>query len=538
MSTILRLSRLLFVTIIISSIGLSVIQPRAVSAQVSDGIKRQINAESGKISFIGPESGRAVPAAQALGIFARPADPAVALARRFAPQFGLNDPVRNLSVKQTETLEGGRITARFQQSYQGIPVIGAELMIHTNGNGDLISINGEVSPNVSLQTQPSIESEQAMQTALQAIAKWYKKSTAEFTVTSPELWIYDESLLHSSNRPVELVWRMEVISLENSLAVHELVLVNAHRGQISLHFNQIDTAWHSDATKLANGPHSTRRETSSENTALLFSALVNTHTANSTSSLPGTLLCNQSQPNCTNGSNLNADSAHKYAMGTFNLYDSKHNRNSINNGGMTIISTVEYCEGFDCPYGNAFWSGTQMVYGNLFGFARADDVVGHELTHGVTQYESNLFYYYQSGAINESFSDLWGEYYDQTNSQGTDTAPVKWQIGEDVTGYGAFRNMNDPAAFGDPDRMSSPNYHTTDDDNGGVHHNSALNNKAVYLMVDGGSFNGKTVTALGWDKTAAIYYEAQTNLLLSGSDYSDLFYALQQACSNLIGQKG
>ncbi|HET9907107.1 MAG TPA: M4 family metallopeptidase, partial [Anaerolineales bacterium] len=185
-----------------------------------------------------------------------------------------------------------------------------------------------------------------------------------------------------------------------------------------------------------------------------------------------------------------------------------------------------------------FWSGTQMVYGNLFGFARADDVVGHELTHGVTQYESNLFYYYQSGAINESFSDLWGEYYDQTNSQGTDTAAVKWQIGEDVTGYGAFRNMSDPAAFGDPDRMSSPNYHTGDDDNGGVHHNSGLNNKAVYLMVDGGSFNGKTVTALGWDKTAAIYYEAQTNLLLSGSDYSDLYYALQQACSNLTGQHG
>ncbi len=98
--------------------------------------------------------------------------------------------------------------------------------------------------------------------------------------------------------------------------------------------------------------------------------------------------------------------------------------------------------------------------------------------------------------------------------------------------------MSDPPAFGDPDKMSSANYDESEEDNGGVHHNSGVNSKAVFLMVDGGSFNGKTVTALGWTKTAAIYYEVNTNLLSSGADYSDLYYALQQACTNLIGQKG
>jgi hypothetical protein len=184
-----------------------------------------------------------------------------------------------------------------------------------------------------------------------------------------------------------------------------------------------------------------------------------------------------------------------------------------------------------------------MVYGDYYGFALADDVVAHELTHGVTQYESNLFYYYQSGAINESLSDVWGEYYDQTNGLGTDTAGVKWLLGEDVSGYGAIRSMIYPPAFGDPDSMTSPNYNTYpyfDDnwDNGGVHSNSGVNNKAVYLMVDGGSFNGQTITALGWTKVGAIYYEVQSKLLTSGSDYSDLYYALQQACTNLIGKKG
>ena len=96
-----------------------------------------------------------------------------------------------------------------------------------------------------------------------------------------------------------------------------------------------------------------------------------------------------------------------------------------------------------------------------------------------------------------------------------------------------IRSMSNPPLFNDPDKMTSPLYVKTGDDDGGVHSNSGVNNKAVYLMVDGGTFNGFTVTGIGWDKTAAIYYEVNTNLLSSGSDYSDLYYAVQQACANL-----
>ena len=171
-----------------------------------------------------------------------------------------------------------------------------------------------------------------------------------------------------------------------------------------------------------------------------------------------------------------------------------------------------------------------MVYGDGVGFALADDVVAHELTHGVTEHTSNLFYYYQSGAINESLSDIWGEFVDQTNLAGNDSASVKWLIGEDVIGLGAIRDMEDPTTFGDPDRMTSPSYWFSMGDSGGVHTNSGINNKAAYLMVEGGSFNGQTVTALGITKVAAIYYEVQTNLLTSGADYADLHDALFQAC--------
>jgi hypothetical protein len=164
-------------------------------------------------------------------------------------------------------------------------------------------------------------------------------------------------------------------------------------------------------------------------------------------------------------------------------------------------------------------------------------VVGHELTHGVTEYESHLFYYYQSGAINESFSDIWGEWIDLTNARGNDTATVRWLVGEDLP-IGAIRNMKNPGAFGDPDRMRSANYWTSADDGGGVHSNSGVGNKAAFLITDGGTFNGKTVAALGIDKAAKIYYQAQTNLLVSGSDYADLHNALRQACANLVGTAG
>ncbi|MFZ5902859.1 MAG: M4 family metallopeptidase [Chloroflexota bacterium] len=259
--------------------------------------------------------------------------------------------------------------------------------------------------------------------------------------------------------------------------------------------------------------------------------MASTYTANNGTTLPGTYRCNQDLPSCTNGSDLHADKAHQFAIGVYQFYLDQHYRISIDDFDMPIISTVHY----DSNYANAFWNGTQMVYGDVYGYPLADDVVGHELTHGVTDRESNLFYYYQSGAINESFSDLWGEAYDQSNGLGNDDGTVKWKIGEDIDGLGAIRNMANPPEFGDPDKLSSPNYYTGPNDSGGVHTNSGVNNKAVFLLVNGGSFNGITTNALGWDKTLAIYYEAQAYILVSGADYLDLYNSLHQACLNLVG---
>ena len=155
--------------------------------------ERQYNAESGKVSFIGPESGRVLSSQKDLGTFIRPQDPAMALAKRFAPEFGIDDPERELTEMKTSRPGDGRMTVRYQQTYQGIPVMGGELIVNTNEQGDLYSMNGEVSPDLSFQTQAEIASEKAQDAALQAMVKWYQGTPADFITTKPELWIYDES---------------------------------------------------------------------------------------------------------------------------------------------------------------------------------------------------------------------------------------------------------------------------------------------------------------------------------------------------------
>jgi thermolysin metallopeptidase-like protein/PKD domain-containing protein/nidogen-like len=234
------------------------------------------------------------------------------------------------------------------------------------------------------------------------------------------------------------------------------------------------------------------------------------------------------------------DNAYDLIGDVYGFYNSRFGRDSIDGQGSTLNAVARYCTDDPdeaCPYGNAFWStGTNtMVFGA--GFV-TDDVTAHEMAHGVTAHTSNLVYAGESGAINESMSDVFGELVDLTNSFGNDAAEVRWLIGEDLP-IGTIRNMANPPAFDDPDSMSSPHWQPVtgqcdaDNDQCGVHTNSGVGNKAAYLITDGGIFNGYTVTGLGIDKGAQVYYGA-LNLLTSSAQYRDLYNGLLQACANLV----
>jgi Zn-dependent metalloprotease len=164
-----------------------------------------------------------------------------------------------------------------------------------------------------------------------------------------------------------------------------------------------------------------------------------------------------------------------------------------------------------------------------------DDVTGHEITHGVIENTGDMVYQNQPGALNESFADIFGEMIDLLNGAGTDTPEVRWLLGEDVPVFGAIRDMANPPAFGDPDKVTSPLYYCGTADNGGVHWNSGVPNKNFTLLVDGGTFNGRTVQPLGLTKAGAVHYQALANYLGVNSQFPGHFISLWRSCNDLIG---
>ncbi len=219
------------------------------------------------------------------------------------------------------------------------------------------------------------------------------------------------------------------------------------------------------------------------------------------------------------------------AGATYDLYDQVFDRNSIDDRGLRLDSTVHYLEGYD----NAFWNGRQMVYGDgdedlpeeerlWTRFTIAVDVIGHELMHGVTQYEANLVYRSQPGALNESFSDVFGSLVKQ-HIRGQTAEQADWLIGEglftsNVTGV-AIRSMKEPGtAYDDPVLGKDPQPgHMNDyqdlppwNDNGGVHINSGIPNHAFYFVAT-------EIGGYAWEKAGRIWYITLRDRLRRNADF-------------------
>ncbi|MCP4424918.1 MAG: hypothetical protein GY803_10525, partial [Chloroflexi bacterium] len=216
-----------------------------------------------------------------------------------------------------------------------------------------------------------------------------------------------------------------------------------------------------------------------------------------------------------------------------------------------VMETVNNDPGINCP--NANWNGTSTNYCTG---VTGDDTVAHEWGHAYTDYTSNLIYQWQSGALNESFSDIWGEVVDLLNGRGTD-APgglrtdgncsiygvgtpsvddsYRWLSGEDDPAFGgAIRDMWEPTCYGDPGKVTDTQYWCSAGDFGGVHTNSGVPNHAFALMVDGGTYNGVTVNAIGLTKASHIHWRAQSVYEGSATNFVGHADALEQSCEDLM----
>ncbi len=267
------------------------------------------------------------------------------------------------------------------------------------------------------------------------------------------------------------------------------------------------------------------------------------YSADNGSSLPGRQL--RAEGGAPTGDPA-ADEAYDGAGATHSLFFDIFNRDSIDGAGLRLDSTVHFRTGYD----NAFWNGAQMVYGDgdedlpvaqrLFNrFTIAVDIIGHELAHGVTQHTANLIYQGQSGALNESMSDVFGSLVKQ-RLLGHAAADADWIIGEglfttNVNGVG-IRNMKTPGtAYDDPVIGKDPqpghmrDYVQTQADNGGVHINSGIPNRAFYVT----AFN---LGGFAWEKAGQIWYVTLQSKLSESANFATAAAKTYEAARDLYGQ--
>jgi Zn-dependent metalloprotease len=583
---------------------------------------------------------------------------------RYGSIFGITDQKAELRLRRTESDAYGGTHLNYGQVYRGVPVFAGELRTHFNAAGELRAVNGTFVPDIALNPAPSRTKAEATGVALDKV----RAGTGVQSVSARDttLYVFREGLAKGVAGPNRLVWEVEV---GNGAGVREFVYVDAHTGKF--------------VDQITGAPDA------------LFRKAYNTEP-----NFPDTPFWVEGDPFPT--PDEEANNVIDFSSDAYGFYSAAFSRDSFDGAGGIMHGVFNLGgPGAGCP--NASWNG---VYTRFCPGVSSDDVVVHEWTHAYTQYTHNLIYQWQPGALNEAYSDIYGETEDRINGKGTDnpggprtdglcteftafppavvvnappniagkyaagpaqfgppldaigvtqdvvlvddgvgggtppnpsntdgcetpfvnaadvagkialidrgsctfvvkvknaqlngaiavivanhvvggdgvltmggTDPTitipsvligysdgnlikselantvnatlrvdvpeetdntyRWLMGEDSTAFGGpIRDMWNPGCYQDPGRVSDTNYTCAPDDAGGVHTNSGVPNHAYALLVDGGSYNGQTVAALGLIKTAHIYFRAMSVYQHQTSDFPDHADSIEQSCSDLIG---
>ncbi|MEZ4732273.1 MAG: M4 family metallopeptidase [Caldilineaceae bacterium] len=453
---------------------------------------------------------------------------AAAFFARYGALFGLADPATELHLTAERTDAQAFTHLTYQQHYQRVPVFGGVLRTHFDDAGRLTAVNGATVPAAGLNPTPTLASTAAETAAIAAVQAQTPPADPLRTV-STQLYIFQPGLLKGVNGPVYLAYRVEVVN--DPYTVRRFVFVDAHTGKILL---------------ILNGIHDLEREISEGSLNNKVWDEGNGHPEPIPSGWAG-------------GTTAQVTAWNEEIVGakeTYNLFGSMTNGAWLSYDSQNAtMRTVNNDPRIQCP--NANWNSISTNYCNG---VTGDDTVAHEWAHAYTEYTSNLIYAWQPGALNESFSDIWGEVVDLLNGRGSDTpntlrtagscsqrgkgSPAfddsyRWLSGEDDPAFGgAIRDMWHPVCYGDPGKVTDNEY-TCDvalEDSGGVHQNSGVPNHLFALLVDGGVYNNVTVNAIGLTRAAHIHWRAQSAYLTEVSDFSDHANALTAACTDLIGQ--
>lgn len=425
--------------------------------------------------------------------------------------FKIQQPDRELELISETTDALGLTHVRFRQMYQGIPVWGCQTIVHFENDRTIYSIGGQTVPTPGFGVSAAISQESAKELASEAV----KDQLTEKNLASAV-----ETVIFPNNGDPRLAQLVTITSPVNG-AIRWRVFVDAQSGEILQKYDDIQF----DGPDIGSGPDTrdSIRPLNIYDLSGTFYLIDATHSA-----------WIYTYDNYYNSGPLSTDAdgdkiwddffsqkaevaAHYYVKLSYEYFLNTFGRDSYDNAGADIIANTH-----DPLYvNNAYWNGQGVNFAdgdgvNYLPFSGSLDVVAHELAHGVTEYSAGLVYQYQYGALNESFSDVFGAMVDRDD----------WYLGEEIGLLGNYiRSMEDPNLKGHPKHMNDYRNLPLSTDNGGVHINSGIPNHAYY----------NAATAIGKDKAEQIWYRALTVYLTPLSGFYFFAGMVTQSAVDLYG---
>ncbi|MFN7929798.1 MAG: M4 family metallopeptidase [Blastocatellia bacterium] len=449
--------------------------------------------------------------------------------------LAIENAATDLTLRSAEQDDLGHTHLRLTQRHRGVEVFGSQLISHIKGNEDA-TIGGRTFDVKEVETTPAISAEQAIENAKAALnfqGEFASEPTAKLVVLPHQVFDKDAANVASLTYQVTL----NIEDGTDATALHQY-FVSAQDGQI---------VWHYDALPKDGTGYSLYSGTVNVPTFWFGSYLLTdlghgnckVFDLNGTTTGTGDHMSDTDNiwGDGTTGNRQSAAVDVQYGIAkTWDYYLNVLGRRGMDGNNGAIDSRVHY----GSRYNNAFysWNSNQISFGDgdgsRFNPLVSLDIVAHEFTHGVTERTANLVYANESGALNESFSDIFGtavEFYTKSNAN--------YLIGEDCftpgTAGDALRSMSNPASAGDPDHYS--NRYTGTNDNGGVHTNSGIQNQAFYLLAAGGTnpTSNITVDGIGRRNAELIFWRALVYYLFPSANFYDARVATVNAAADLFG---
>lgn len=471
--------------------------------------------------------------------------------------WGIDKADEAFILKEDKLDQQGERHLHWQQQQAGIPVYGNDVLAHFKADR-LFLINGRVLPQTDINLSPNLNEAQAIAAAKVAVAKHspLRELSEQEKIYLGEEEIQTQLYIFYADEKLEEAHLAWMVSIHPHLGAHWEFMIDAQDGSILREINKI-----CHFAPPPNGPEVTTANDLSgqsrtvhsyefNNTNFLIDASRSMFDA-SNSSFPNnaqgviwTINANNTSPatsafnathNTSPGNFWNdplAVSAHYNASEAFEYFKTTFNRNSINGQGGNILSFINVADENGADMDNAFWDGQAIYYGNgntdfSSPLAKSLDVAGHEMSHGVIQATANLEYQGESGALNESYADVFAAMIDRDD----------WQIGEGIVSTSTFptnalRDLSNPhngasqlgQAGWQPQHTNEQYFGSAD--NGGVHINSGIPNRAFYLLA----------TDIGKSKAEQIYYHALVNYLTRTSNFLDMRASIIQSALDLYSQ--